>query len=66
MKRIIAVVLTFIIALSLCACESKQERANRKIREANEAYERGVQELDDLEAQLEHVRRQIEQAEENK
>lgn len=65
MKRILCLILTCILCLSLCACESPQEKANREIREANAAYRDSQQKLDDLESQLEEVQRKIAAAEGN-
>jgi len=65
MKKIISVALVLIMALSLCACETPQEKAARRIKEATAAYQREAQKLEDLESELEYVQWQIEQAEKN-
>lgn len=66
MKRVISIILIVMLSLSLCACETPQEKANREIAEANAAYEREKAKLDALEDELDYVQWQIEQAENNK
>ena len=62
MKRILAIFLAAVMSLTLCACETPQEKANRKIAEANAAYQREKAKLDALENELEYVQWQIVQA----
>lgn len=65
-KKCLCAILMFAMLLCLCACESPQEKANRKIAEANAAYAREKAKLDLLEDELEYVQWQIEQAEKNR
>lgn len=62
MRKLLSLILVLGMLLTLCACESPQEKANREIKEANEAYREAQQELNDLESELEEVQRRIEQA----
>ena len=66
MRKIVSIILVVILAISLCACETPQEKANREIAEANAAYEREKAKLDALEDELDFVQWQIEQAEKGK
>lgn len=66
MKKIVSIILTVLLSISLCACETPQEKANREIAEANAAYEKEKAKLDALENELEYVQWQIEQAEKGK
>lgn len=66
MKKLLVAIIAVIISLSLCACETPQEKANREIAEANAAYEREKAKLDALEDELDFVQWQIEQAEKNR
>lgn len=66
MKKLFIAIIAVIISLSLCACETPQEKANREIAEANAAYEREKAKLDALEDELDFVQWQIEQAEKNR
>lgn len=59
MKRIIALLLAFVMIISLCACESPEEKARREIQEAREAYNEVQQEVDRLESELESIENQI-------
>lgn len=40
MKQMLSLLLALALCLPLCACENEQEKANRAIEEANQAYER--------------------------
>ena len=65
MKRLFITLLAAMLTVSLCACETPQEKANREIAEANAAYEKEKAKLEALEDELEYVQWQIEQAEKN-
>lgn len=62
MKKAIALVLALVVCLPLCACEDKQEKAYRTIKEANQAVERQQQIVDGLQRELDEVQRQIERS----
>ena len=66
MRKIVSIILVVILTISLCACETPQEKANREIAEANAAYEREKAKLDALEDELDFVQWQIEQSEKGK
>lgn len=66
MKKLLTAILVVLLTVSLCACETPQEKANREIAEANAAYEREKAKLDALEDELDYVQWQIEQAEKNR
>ena len=66
MKKMISIVLATLIALSLCACETREEKALRANREAAVAYENEVRKLEAIERELEYVQWQIEQAEKSR
>ena len=65
MKKVISIVLVLIMLLTLCACETRQQKANREINEAREAYEKAHREVLDLESELEEVQQKINQAKGN-
>ena len=56
-KRI--VVLLMLLSFLFCACENAQDRAVREMREANEAYQDSLWELEKTKRELERVQRQI-------
>lgn len=51
----ICIILAVALMLSVCSCESAEERAKRKIREATEAYEEERDKLEDLRRQQEVI-----------
>ena len=63
MKKLIALVLILAVLLTLCACETRQEKAQREIREANAAYRDAQRDLDRLETELDIVQWKIKQIE---
>lgn len=66
MKKLLTAILVVLLTVSLCACETPQEKANRKIAEATASYEAEKAKLDTLEDELDYVQWQIEQAEKNR
>lgn len=59
MKRFLALILAVAMVLSLCACESKGEKARREIREANQAYQDAKDRLDDLKREQKKIQDMI-------
>jgi len=59
MKKSLIIISLLVVSL-LCGCESSQERAVRKMREANEAYQDSLWELEQTKKELERVQMQIE------
>lgn len=59
MKRFLALILAVAMVLSLCACESKEEKARREIREANQAYQDAKDRLDDLKREQSRIQDMI-------
>ena len=59
MKRFLALILAVAMVLSLCACESEQEKARREIREANQAYQDAKDRLDDLKREQNRIQDMI-------
>lgn len=63
MKKFISLLLALSMLFVLCACETSQERAQRRIREATQSYNDAQNKLNDLENELDYVQWQIENAE---
>ena len=59
MKRFLALILAVAMVLSLCAFESKGEKARREIREANQAYQDAKDRLDDLKREQKKIQDMI-------
>lgn len=59
MKRFLALILAMAMVLSLCACESKEEKARREIQEANQAYQDAKDRLDDLKREQNRIQDMI-------
>lgn len=59
MKRFLALILVMAMVLSLCACESKEEKARREIQEANQAYQDAKDRLDDLKREQNRIQDMI-------
>lgn len=61
MKKIVTLLLTFIMCISLCACESKAEKELRKAREAanraDEVYKNTVRRNEQLKKDLDELDR---------
>ena len=62
MKKVVSLLLALSMLFVLCACETSQERAQRKIREATQSYNNAQSKLNDLENELDYVQWQIDRS----
>lgn len=60
MRRLVTLLLTALMLISFCACESEQERARRIIDESIQAYQEQKEKVDNLQDQIDEYNRIIE------
>ena len=55
MKKLMALLMVATMAFSLCACETEEEKARRRIREATEAYEKAQADVAETQAKRDFI-----------
>lgn len=63
MKKVVSLMLALVMCLSLCACESEEDRLRRKAKESEEMYNTitgnytdALQEYNDLQRQIDSIK----------